>query len=207
MKADHSLKPIPYGKSDFTEFKKRNLYFVDKTRYIRTIEEKGYFLFFIRPRRFGKSLFLSIMENYYDIALKNQFDDLFSGTDIHKEPTPERNQYMVLKLNFAMIEPAPANVEEAFLEYIRDQVIYFITKYQTYLDIDIDKVKSRFQSIKSASIIMGALLNYCLGKEQQLYVIIDEYDNFANTILTSSGHQSYHDVTHGEGFLRSFFNV
>ncbi|MGE5343179.1 MAG: AAA family ATPase, partial [Candidatus Omnitrophota bacterium] len=207
MNEEINLKEIPYGLSDFDLVRKDNYYYVDKTRFIKNIEKKGRYLFFIRPRRFGKSLFLSIMESYYDIDLKDQFDDLFSGTDIHKEPTSERNQYMVLKFNFAMIEPAPANVEEAFLENIRDQVIYFITKYQKYLDIDIDKVQNRFQSIKSASIIMGALLNYCLGKEKKLYVIIDEYDNFANTILTSSGQQSYHDITHGEGFLRSFFNV
>ncbi|MGE5342423.1 MAG: AAA family ATPase, partial [Candidatus Omnitrophota bacterium] len=207
MKADHSLKPIPYGKSDFTEFKKRNLYFVDKTRYIQNIEEKGYFLFFIRPRRFGKSLFLSIMENYYDIALKDQFDDLFSGTDIHKEPTPERNQYMVLKFNFARIDPIPEKVEEAFLKHIKTTCISFINKYEKYLNLDIEEIKTEFNSTTSSSVIMDTLLNYCLGKEQKLYVIIDEYDNFANTILTSSGHQSYHDVTHGEGFLRSFFNV
>ncbi len=111
---ENDLKEIPYAVSDFVEFRESNYYFVDKTRYIRNIEKKGRYLFFIRPRRFGKSLFLSIM---------------------------------------------------------------------------------------------GSLLNYCLGKERKLYVIIDEYDNFANTILSSSGRQSYHDITHGEGFLRSFFNV
>ncbi len=207
MKEEPRLKRIPYGKSDFSEFKENNLYFVDKTRYIRDIEEKGYFLFLIRPRRFGKSLFLSIMESYYDIELKNRFDLIFAGTDIHQTPTKEKNKYMVLKLNFAMVEADAGKVEEAFLEHIRDKAIYFITKYEKYLNIDFNEAKSRFLSSKSASVIMGALLNYCLGKEQKLYVIIDEYDNFANTILSSSGQQPYHDITHGEGFLCSFFNV
>jgi hypothetical protein len=207
MKEEPRLKRIPYGKSDFSEFKTRDLYFVDKTRYIHDIEEKGYFLFLIRPRRFGKSLFLSIMENYYDIELKNQFDLFFTGTDIHKEPTPEKNQYMVLKFNFARVDPTPGKVEEAFLKHIKTTSIFFINKYKKYLDIDIEEAKSEFSSTKSAPVIMDTLFNYCLGKEQKLYVIIDEYDNFANTILSSSGQQSYHDITRGEGFLRSFFNV
>jgi len=204
---ENDLKEIPYAISDFEEFRESNYYFVDKTRYIRDIEKKGRYLFFIRPRRFGKSLFLSIMECYYDIELKNRFDLFFTGTDIHKEPTPGKNRYMVLKFNFARVDPTPEKVEEAFIEHIKGTVIYFMTKYEKYLNIDINKAEARFQTMKSASVIMDTLLNYCLGKEQKLYVIIDEYDNFANTILSSSGQRSYHDITHGEGFFRSFFNV
>ena len=183
------------------------MYFVDKTRFIRDIEEKGYFLFLIRPRRFGKSLFLSIMECYYDIELKEKFDSIFAGTDIQKVPTPERNQYMILKLNFAMVEADVDNVEEAFREHIRNKAIHFIRKYRDYLDIDIDKVEARLQTLPSAPVIMETLISYCLTSKLKLYVIIDEYDNFANTILSTSGQQAYIDITQGQGFLRSFFNV
>jgi len=207
IKEEPEIKNIPYGKADFAEFKERNLYYVDKTRYIHNIENKGDFLFLIRPRRFGKSLFLSILEHYYDIELKDQFDYLFKGTDIHKNPTPEKNRYLVLKFNFAMVDPAPGKVEEAFLEYIKAASRYFLSKYRKYLDIDLDKVENGFQTMNSASVIMNALLTYCMGREQKLIVIIDEYDNFANTILSTSGQLSYLEITHGEGFLRSFFNV
>jgi len=207
VKEENGLKEIPYGVSDFDLFRRGNYYYVDKTRYIRDIEKKGRYLFLIRPRRFGKSLFLSIMENYYDIELKNQFDFFFTGTGIHKEPTPEKNRYMVLKFNFARVDPTPGKVEEAFLRHIKTTSIFFINKYEKYLDVDIEEAKSEFNSTKSAPVIMDTLFNYCLGKEQKLYVIIDEYDNFANTILSSSGQKPYHDITHGEGFLRSFFNV
>jgi hypothetical protein len=114
---------------------------------------------------------------------------------------------MILKLNFAMVEKDIDNVEEAFREHVKDKAIHFIRKYRDYLDIDIDKVEARFQTLPSASMIMGTLISYCLASEQKLYVIIDEYDNFANTILSTSGHQSYIDITQGQGFLRSFFNV
>ncbi len=129
MKEENGLKEIPYGVSDFDLFRGNNYYYVDKTPYIRDVEKKGRYLFLIRPRRFGKSLFLSIMENYYDIELKNQFDDFFSETDIHKEPTTEKNQYMVLKFNFARVDPTPGKVEVAFLEHIVNTAIFFVTKY------------------------------------------------------------------------------
>jgi len=201
------LKKIPYGVSDFNDFKVKNLYYVDKTRFIRNIEEKGSYLFLIRPRRFGKSLFLAILEAYYDIAFKDRFDSLFNGTDIHRNPTAEKNSYMILKLNFSTVSPHISQVEESFLNYIKDSASDFVMKYGKLLDIDIEKAKTEFSLRKSASDVMVTLLMYCKRKEQKLYVIIDEYDNFANTILSESGEQAFVDITHGSGFLRAFFNV
>ena len=100
MSEEHELKGIPYGIADFKDFRIKNLYYVDKTRFIRNIEKKGSFLFFIRPRRFGKSLFLSMLEYYYDIDGKDRFDFLFKGTDIHPNPTKEKNKYLVLSFNY-----------------------------------------------------------------------------------------------------------
>jgi hypothetical protein len=201
------LKRIPYGVSDFNDFKVKNLYYVDKTRFIRDIEEKGNFLFLIRPRRFGKSLFLGIMEAYYDIDYKDRFDFLFSGTDIHRNPTGEKTSYMVLKLNFSVISPDISLVEEAFLNYIKDSASDFVMKYEKLLDVDIEKAETEFSLRKSASEVMVTLLKYCKRKKQKLYVIIDEYDNFANTILSEAGEQEFQNITHGTGFYRAFFNV
>ncbi|MCX6579932.1 MAG: AAA family ATPase [Candidatus Aminicenantes bacterium] len=207
MKEEQRIKSIPYGKSDFGDFRKENLYYVDKTRFIRTIEEKGGFLFLIRPRRFGKSLFLATLEEYYDIYRKDRFDSLFEGTYIHRNPTEGKNSYLVLKFNFSRIEPGISMVEEAFLGNIKNTVGFFIKKYGTMLGIDIEKALNRFDSLKSASAVLDTLLYYCQEKEQKLYVIIDEYDNFANTILSTSGEQAFIDITHGEGFFRAFFNT
>ncbi|MDQ1354060.1 MAG: hypothetical protein QG657_4369 [Acidobacteriota bacterium] len=208
MTEERDLKQNPYGVSDFNDFRESNLYYVDKTRYIRDIEKKGKFLFFIRPRRFGKSLFLSTLEAYYDIATKDRFDYFFKGTDIHKNPTEKRNSYMILKLNFSRIDSGNTQVEEAFLENIKNAVGYFTRKYGAMLGIDVEKALHRFYSSKnSAAALIDAFLYYFMDQKQKIYVIIDEYDNFANTILATSGEQAFIDITHGEGFFRSFFNV
>jgi hypothetical protein len=207
MKEENDLKEIPYAISDFDLFRRGNYYYVDKTRYIRDIEKKGRYLFLIRPRRFGKSLFLGIMEAYYDIDFKDRFDYFFKGTDIHRNPTAEKNIYLIFKLNFSAVSPNISMVEEAFLTRIKNTADFFVTRYEKFLDIDIKEAKAEFNSKKSAPEVMDTLLNYCLRKKQKLYVIIDEYDNFANTILSESGEGEFQKITHGEGFSRAFFNV
>jgi hypothetical protein len=204
---ENELKRIPYGVTDFNDFRVKNFYYVDKTRFIRVIEKKGKFLFLIRPRRFGKSLFLGIMEAYYDTDFKDRFDYFFSGTDIHRSPTKEKNSYLVFKLNFSAVNPDIPRVEEAFLNYIKESAYWCIRKYEKLLDIDLKTAKEELFSKKSASEAMVTFLNFCQGKGRKLYVIIDEYDNFANTILSESGEQEFQKMTHGEGFFRAFFNV
>jgi len=97
------LKKNPYGITDFEIIRKENYYYIDKTKFIKTIEDSPRYLFFIRPRRFGKSLWLSLMECYYDINRKEEFDRLFKGTYIHQNPTGEENSYFILKLNFSRV--------------------------------------------------------------------------------------------------------
>ena len=184
---EYELKSIPYGIADFKDFAESNLYYVDKTRFIRNIERKGKFLFFIRPRRFGKSLFLSMLEYYYDIAQKDQFDFIFTGTDIHRKPTKEKNSYLVLPLNFSMVNSNPKWVEGAFLTRIKNASNLFIRKYHHILDADTEKMEEEFNGKNTASEIMDTLLNYCWSKKQKLYIIIDEYDNFANTRFRGRG--------------------
>jgi len=114
---------------------------------------------------------------------------------------------MILKLNFSKVNPDSSRVEEAFLTHINNTANVFLNRYEQFLDIDIKKVSKELSTKKSASEVMDTLTSYCSGKKQKLYVIIDEYDNFANTILSTSGEQAFKDMTHGEGFFRSFFNV
>jgi hypothetical protein len=207
MLEEQDLKQIPYGIANFKDFRDANYYYVDKTRYIRDIEKKGRYLFFIRPRRFGKSLFLGILEAYYDISLKDRFDFFFNGTEIHQKPTKERNNYMVLKLNFSAVSPNISSIEETFLDYIKESAYGFVQKYEKLLEIDVEKANTAFSKKKNASEVMVTLLRYCKIQERKLYVIIDEYDNFANTILSEAGEKEFEKVTHGSGFLRAFFNV
>jgi Predicted AAA-ATPase/PD-(D/E)XK nuclease superfamily len=202
------IKGIPYGLSDYGMIRKGNDYYVDKTQYLVEIEKSGRYLFFIRPRRFGKSLFISMMQYYYDVQFKDRFEELFKGTWIYDNPTEERSKYLVLSLNFSAIDPSPARLESSFLNNIRTEVISFLYRYKNYLpQQQRENLEKQVPDIKSATDMLLSVINLCGGSKQEIYIIIDEYDNFANTILTASGKQAYSDLTHGDGFFRSFFNV
>ncbi|MCP5101814.1 MAG: AAA family ATPase [bacterium] len=201
------VKEIPYGISDFELIRKENYYYVDKTQYLKTIKKTGRYLFFIRPRRFGKSLFLSMMETYYDVFYNERFEELFEGTAIYEDPTEDRNAYLMLKFNFSIVNPAMAKVEASFLEHVQGTALSFIKKYSDYLAVDRDYFIERIKKGNSASDILSILVRLCKDSHQKLYVIIDEYDNFANTILSTTGKDAYETLTHGAGSFRAFFNV
>jgi len=96
---EQKVRQIPYGVTDFVEIRKKNLYYVDKTEYIQKLENAGYYLMFLRPRRFGKSLFLSMLSAYYDVRTRDRFDEIFSGLYIHDNPTDKRNKFLKFNCN------------------------------------------------------------------------------------------------------------
>ena len=114
MNQANSTKLIPYGMTDFPAIIRNNYYYVDKTEYIRQIEQTARFFFFVRPRRFGKSLFLNMLECYYDCKTEKQFDELFGNLYVGKHPTPDRNKYLVLKMSFSSIVSDPKKMEASF---------------------------------------------------------------------------------------------
>ncbi len=200
---EQKIRQIPYGVTDFVEIRKEDKYYVDKTGYISKLEVAGNYLMFLRPRRFGKSLFLSMLSAYYDVWYRDQFDELFSGLSIYDEPTPKRNSYLVMKLNFSTIDPDPRNVNKSFNDYLLGEVKAFVKKYIALMPRTKYEDFEKFDSSYSA-------FNW-LSKEvqlagQKMYLIIDEYDNFANTLLADN-EQEYTKLTHGDGFFRLFFNV
>ncbi|MGD2091202.1 MAG: AAA family ATPase [Candidatus Aminicenantes bacterium] len=203
------VKRIPYGISDYGLIRRDNHYYVDKTPYLKTIKEAGQYLFFIRPRRFGKTLFLTLMEAYFDIFYRERFQELFKGTWIYENPTDERGKYLVLTLNFSAVDPDPDKMESAFLNHVQNNAVNFIQKYNDYLSANPrkDYFAQKTEESQSASEILSSLLSLCKGAQQRLYVMIDEYDNFANTLLSTAGRKVYQKLTHGPGFFRSFFNV
>ena len=111
------MKRLPYGISDFPNLIREGYYYVDKTRDIELIERQPSFLFLIRPRRFGKSLFLSMLESYYDVAMADCFEELFGGLYIGQHPTGRQNRYLILRFNFSSVAPRKSDVTEAFNEY------------------------------------------------------------------------------------------
>jgi hypothetical protein len=201
------IKKIPYGISDYEKIVSGNCYYVDKTPFLKTIEQAGDYLFLIRPRRFGKSLFLSLMEGYYDVFYKERFEELFKGTAIFESPTPDQGAFLVLSLNFSMVEPASDKVETSFLNHVKNRAILFIHKYRRFLTADPGRYVKTIEASQSAADTLSTLSDLSRACQRNIYAVIDEYDNFANTILSTSGETAYWDLTHGKGFFRSFFNM
>lgn len=202
------MKKIPYGLANFEAIKEDgSYYYVDKTHYIEKLERLGSkFIFFLRPRRFGKTLFLSMLEHYYDLNRKEQFEMLFGDTYIGKNSTPLRNSLPILRFNFSGI-PTHLGIEQ--LEHSFDIVILgyievFFTRYEKHFNIPQD-VKKAVLAEKSAGDMLNRFIIKMYETGVKYYLLIDEYDNFANNILMYYGKERYMRVTHHSGFLRSFF--
>ena len=198
-------KRIPYGMQNFEDVMERDCYYVDKTPFIEKIEESNMYFFFIRPRRFGKSLTLSMLENYYDINKKDKFESLFGKLYIGENPTPERNSYLILHLNFAMISAGLDNYKKGLDAHCNNKFNSFCSRYAHLLPPDI---KEEMNQKEDAVAQLGFLCDKCAEAGLKIYLFIDEYDHFTNQILAHKEHETrYREQTHGEGYLRHFFDT
>lgn len=197
-------KRIPYGMMNFAVIRRDDCYYVDKTRFIPMIEEADKFFFFIRPRRFGKSLTVNMLQHYYDILAKDKFEALFSDLYIGKHPTRDRNSYLVLYLNFSGIVGELHNYRKGLDAHCQTMFDYFCDIYADYLP---KGIKEELDKKEGAVEQFEYLFTECNKTNQRIYLFIDEYDHFTNAILSDieSLHR-YTDETHGEGYLRAFFN-
>ncbi len=200
------MRKIPYGLTDFIRIRKQKYYYVDKTRFIQNIENSPSFLFLIRPRRFGKSLWLSVLQAYYDLTYKDRFEEIFKGTSIYDNQTEERNSYFILRFNFSEVCPDINRVEESFNKTIKLNILKFLDTYsEAFLKVN-QKFINEIENSYNASDTLNSLIN-TVKDHGKIYILIDEYDNFTNTILSTQGKERYTAITHGEGFFRHFFNV
>ena len=200
----NDFKQIPYGISDFKQIQKEKLYLVDKTMFFGKMERAGHFLFLVRPRRFGKSLFLNMLEAYYDINEKDNFEKLFAGLYVADHPTEYRNQYQVMHLDFSRVGSDVENLKVDFDKYLSLRCMSFAKTYaRFYPDSFLDEIerteggKHKLNFINDAAHMAGC----------SLYLIVDEYDNFTNNVLNIKGHEAYHALTHGTGFYRDVFKL
>ena len=197
-----NYKLLPYGISDYAQVKREGLFMVDKTKYLERMERAGHFLFLIRPRRFGKSMFLSMMESYYDIEAKDNFDLLFGDTYVGKHPTAERNEYQVLRLDFSKPGGNNDTIEENVNGYLDLKYANFVSKYAKYYPEDYVR---NFEILKSTSDRVNYVHEAFSRYNIKSYLIVDEYDNFTNNVLNQHGEAVYHAMTHAEGFYRDLF--
>ena len=201
---DAVIKKIPYGMTDFERIILENYYYVDKTQYIDKVEKVTSFFFFVRPRRFGKSLFLNMLGLYYDINQKDKFEKIFGNLYIGKHPTPDRNKYLVLTLNFSSVAANMDRLEETFNTYCKIVMDGFAERNAHLLG---KEAVEKLHELKTGDALLGSLCQSAQNKGQKIYLILDEYDNFANNILVDYGNERYRSITHGSGFFRSFLKV
>ena len=202
MSADY--KHVPYGIADFKQVRKENLYLVDKTMFFEKMERAGHFLFLVRPRRFGKSLFLDMLESYYDINQKDNFQELFKGLYVADHPTKEQGQYQVLHLDFSLVGSDLENLYENFNRYCCNVMDSFIDDYKNYYS---PRVVEWVHREKTAASKLNIVRMEAKKAGNKLYLIVDEYDNFTNNVLNVKGQKAYHELTHGTGFYRDIFKL
>ena len=198
-------KRIPYGMQNFEDVIKEDCYYVDKTPFIEQIEESNKYFFFIRPRRFGKTLTLSMLENYYDINKKDKFDEIFGKLYIGQNPTPEHNTYLIIHLNFAEVAAGLDDYKDGLDNHCSLVFNFFCDIYAHILPAD---TKEGMEKLTDAVSQLRFLCQKCQEVGKKIYLFIDEYDNFTNMILAHEEHLvRYRNQTHGEGYLRQFFNT
>ena len=203
IKAMEKTRPILYGVADYAQIRKKNGWFIDRTAKIRDLEATAYAMF-LRPRRFGKSFLISMLQYYYDVAFADRFDELFGGTDIGAAPTGEHGGYLVLYFDFSGISKEADKVQEDFDFYVSLRCDSFARDYARVLPEGLsERILEAPDSRKKMNVIVSGLRS---GTDK-LYVLIDEYDNFTNTILAESGEKAYNDLCHGDGFFKQFFAI
>ena len=188
-------KKIPYGLTDFVRIQTENYYYIDKTRFIPEIEEDDNFLFLLRPRRFGKSLWLNVLCAYYDIYYKERFDEIFKSTYIHKNPTKLQGSFYILKLDFSAIDVT--DYDRSFRTYLLIAIDDFLKRYDMHIDFKNENPIDMLEEI----------FKYMKRNNFSLYVIIDEYDNFVNKVLIDSISEYKKIISTKEGIYKQFFTT
>ena len=194
------MKRMPYGISDYKKLITNNYYYVDKTMYLEKLEDMGRTFIYLRPRRFGKTLFTSMMYYYYDINSKNLYDELYKDTYIYRNPTINKNNYYVLKFDFSGMT-INENTENSIMDAFKNSLYESVTKFLNYygFSFEIDK------SLNPAEFLASFLVFFeSLKLQNKIYLIIDEYDNFTNSIL-SNNLDMFKNILGNDGFIKAFY--
>ncbi|MEZ4863988.1 MAG: AAA family ATPase [Caldilineaceae bacterium] len=195
---------FPYGDTNFNQLISEGAVYIDRTDRIPLLEEAGKNLTLLRPRRFGKTLLLSMLEHYYDVAKAGDFARLFGNLAIGRKPTPLHNQFMVMKWDFSRINPHGdvAAITQSMHNHINSSIEWFAAYYETILKRPI-RIDPNDSMASFASLLIASRIS-----ERPLYLLVDEYDNFANEVMMSNqptGHDRYEALVTGEGLLKTIF--
>ncbi len=195
------MKKLPYGISNYEELIEDGYYYVDKTMYINKLEELAEKrILFLRPRKFGKTLFTSTLENYYDIKKEEKFEKLYGETFIGKNPTKLKNCYHILKFNFSGIDTKSEETTiKGFRKEVSSSIKLFVEKYGIDFFINVDD--------EAENILDNLIKAFGIQKaEEKIYVIIDEYDHFANELLGFNTNQ-FKNLVSKNGKVRKWYEI
>ncbi len=195
---------LPYGNSDFYQIITEKYLYFDRTDCISALESIGKSLLFLRPRRFGKSLLVSMLENYYDIAKADEFEQIFGDLSIGRAPTPLHNQYLILSLDFSFVRTygTVAEIDRALQSYLNVKIHDFAVRYADFL---VDTIEIDPTNALSSFLL---LLTTVRQSGHKVYLFIDEYDNFANEVMMATHSESrerYEELVTSEGIFKTFF--
>ena len=198
-------KRIPYGMMNFVAVREDNYYYVDKTRFIEKVEDSNRYFFFIRPRRFGKSLTMSMLRHYYDVNQTDKFERLYGNLYIGQHPTPNHNKYLIIYLNFAVVNADLGNYRSALDAHCNTRFNNFCDTYASLLP---ENIKYELNKKNGCVEQLDFIYNECDRVGLKIYLFIDEYDHFTNHILSDAARlKEYQGETHGTGYMRTFFDT
>jgi len=183
---------IPYGVSNFGQIRTEGFFYADKTPFFRVLEDFYRHVVFLRPRRFGKSTLISTLEHYYDLGKKARFDELFRGLWVHEHPTVERSSYLALTLDFSVVatDRGQDALLRTFFEAVRSGVERLLMAHRAGVP-ELRRVDERLDSFVDPEALVTALMGAVHGAGHRLYVLIDEYDHFANRLLAGGAGDLY----------------
>ncbi|MDR1270225.1 MAG: AAA family ATPase, partial [Planctomycetaceae bacterium] len=203
-------KRLPYGNADFKSIRTENNYvYVDKTRFIELLEKEGNkSKIFIRPRRFGKSLFLSTLSYYYDVNYANEFEQLFGDLYIGKNPTPLKNSYAVMEFDFSGIDTASVErFQNSFFENVKFSVRQFLQRHKKIFH-NAERLIEQIDHEKTTLSILDIAFSVADEAGIKIFAIIDEYDHFANDLIAMGsvlGDDFYKKMITANGLVRDFY--
>ncbi len=197
---------IPYGVSDFEKIRTEGFFYADKTQFLAELERLYQYVVFLRPRRFGKSTLVSMLEHYYDLGKRERFDALFDGLWVHSHPTEEQGRYLVLTLDFSRVSTDAGEdaLRRSFAETVRGGVRTFLLRYRELIPA-LGDLYPNLDNVKDAEALIGAVLDVVAATSHKIYLLIDEYDHFANRLLSAGEGTVYDTIVKKTGFVRTFY--
>ncbi|MEN9613240.1 MAG: hypothetical protein RLZZ628_4054, partial [Bacteroidota bacterium] len=198
---------IPYGRAAFDALRRDQCFYIDRTNYIELLETyASVYTMFLRPRRFGKSLFISLLEHYYDVQKAGDFPLLFGDLHVGRNPTPLANQFLILRFDFSGIETNNVRlVHDAFLKKVKSGIRDFMARYDTFFT-DGERTNIDLQTTAASVGIEFFDIFNAKKLKTKIYLFIDEYDQFTNELL-SFHFADFQEIVSQNGYVRKFYEV